>query len=58
MDYEEEDRKDAAARCIQRKFRVYNARKSLRALIRQNYVKIYDKKKDLYLYKNKTTGKV
>lgn len=53
--YEEEDRRDLAARIIQRNRRTYVARRELRALIKSNYVKIHDRKTNQVLYKNKTT---
>ena len=42
----------------QHAFRVWRAKRMLKAKIRQNYVKVYDKINDEYLYKNRLTGEV
>ena len=42
----------------QHAFRVWRAKGLLKAKIRQNYLKVYDKINDEYLYKNRLTGEV
>jgi hypothetical protein len=53
--FDEENRRDIAARVIQRKVRIRIARKNLVDLFKQSYVKIYDEVSDQYVYKNKFT---
>ena len=45
-------------RKLQKAFIVKKAREHLKRLVRQNYVKLYDKALDAYVYKNRTTGDV
>jgi len=53
--FEEENKRDTAARVIQRKVRVRIARKNLVNLFKESYVKVYDEVSDQYVYKNKFT---
>ena len=53
--FDEENKRDVAARIIQRKVRVRIARKNLIDLFKQSYVKVYDEVSDQYVYKNKFT---
>jgi hypothetical protein len=53
--FEEENKRDTAARIIQRKARVRLARKNLVNLFKESYVKVYDEVLDQYVYKNKFT---
>lgn len=53
-----EDRLDEAARKVQRAYRGKIARKRIKLLVRQNYVKIFDKISDCFVYKNKNTGEI
>lgn len=55
---EEEDERDEAIRKIQGKFRQKIARDNLKRLIKENYVKLYDRINDIYVYKNKQTGEI
>jgi hypothetical protein len=55
---EEEDERDEAIRKIQGKFRQKVARDNLKRLIKENYVKLYDRINDIYVYKNKQTGEI
>jgi len=54
--FEEENERDDAIRKLQRSYRVHRARTLLRLMIRNNYVKLYDRENDMFFYKNKTTG--
>ena len=54
--FEEENERDDAIRKLQRSYRVHRARMLLRLMIRNNYVKLYDRVNDMFFYKNKTTG--
>lgn len=56
--FEEEEERDKAIRLLQRCYRAKTAREHLKALVRDNYVKIYDKINSTYAYKNRTTGEV
>lgn len=56
--FEEEEERDIAIRLLQRCYKAKLARKYLKALIRDNYIKIYDKINGAYAYKNRTTGAV
>jgi hypothetical protein len=53
-----EEQQDLATRVIQQAFRKYEAKKMLRLMIRQNYVKLRDRENNRYIYKNKTTGEI
>lgn len=53
-----EEQQDAAARVVQQAFRRYEAKKMLRLMIKQNFVKLRDRENNRYIYKNKTTGEV
>ena len=55
MDYDEEDRRDFAARTIQRSYRSITALRNIRKLIRNNYCKVRDRKTGEIYYKNKLT---
>ncbi len=55
MDYDEEDRRDFAARTIQRSYRSIIALRNIRKLIRNNYCKVRDRKTGEVYYKNKLT---
>lgn len=54
MDYE--DKLDLASRKVQRIYRSKKAREVLKKLVRNNYVKIYDKVGDRFVYKNRSSG--
>ena len=54
--FEEDDRRDVAIRKIQKKARVFIARKVLRKLTKLNYVKVFDRASGDTLYKNKKTA--
>ena len=49
---------DEAARKIQTRFRIWRARKTLREKAMKIYVKVFDRKKNLYVYRNKETGQI
>ena len=53
-----EEQQDAAVRIIQQAFRRHDAKRMLRLMIRQNFVKLRDRENNRYIYKNKTTGEV
>jgi hypothetical protein len=53
--FEEENKRDTAARIIQRKARLRIARRNLVNLFKESYVKVYDEVSDQYVYKNKFT---
>jgi hypothetical protein len=53
-----EEQQDMAARVIQQAFRKHEAKKTLRMMIKQNFVKLKDRDNNRYIYKNKTTGEV
>ena len=54
----QEELEDSSARVIQRAFRQYEARTLVQSMVRQNYVKLRDREKNIFVYKNKTTGEV
>lgn len=56
--FEEEEERDVAIRLLQRCYKAKLARKFLKSLVRDNYIKIYDKINGVYAYKNRTTGAV
>jgi hypothetical protein len=56
--FEEEEERDFAIRVLQRCYKAKLARKYLKSLVRDNYIKIYDKINGVYAYKNRTTGAV
>lgn len=53
-----EEQQDMAARVIQQAYRRHEAKKTLRMMIKQNYVKLRDRENNRYVYKNKTTGEI
>ena len=53
--FEDENKRDTAARIIQRKARLRIARRNLVNLFKESYVKVYDEVSDQYVYKNKFT---
>lgn len=55
---EEDERQDVAARKLQTAYRARQARLALKKLIRENYVKLYDRINDQYVYKNKNTKEI
>lgn len=55
---EEDERRENAARKLQAAYRVRMARQALRRLVKDNYVKLYDRVNDQYVYKNKKTKEV
>lgn len=54
--FDEENQRDDAVRKIQGCFRRHHAVSMMRVRIRNNYVKLYDRENDMYIYKNKMTG--
>ena len=58
FDLEAEDKRDDAARIIQRLARMYLAISRLRSMVRANYIKKYDRVNERHFYKNKTTGEI
>lgn len=54
----EEERQDTAARLIQTAYRRKMASDLLKAMIRQNFVKLKDRDTGVYYYKNRTSGEI
>lgn len=54
--FDEENQRDDAIRKLQRCYRRYRALSMMRLRVRNNYVKLYDRENDMYIYKNKITG--
>jgi hypothetical protein len=50
--------REAAARKLQRAFRAKKARDAIKKMVRENYVKIFDKFGNKYVYKNRNTKEV
>ena len=58
FDLEAEDKRDDAARVIQRLARMYLSIARLRAMVRANFIKKYDRVNERHYYKNKSTGEI
>jgi hypothetical protein len=50
--------RDAAVRKLQRAFRAKQARNAIKKMVRENYVKVFDKFSNKYMYKNRHTKEI
>ena len=54
----EEERQDEAVRLLQGLYRARKARRTLREMVRANFVKEYNPETEYFQYRNKRTGEV